>query len=228
MGRLAQTLGLAEYGCCRFKKIPMTNPLACPSCSYERKATDAAPLTQCPSCHLVFAKYKPKNPAKADIVVRGKSTTSTTASSDPNAGQKVIALVFLVVILIYHMATQDKKETPTNSTDTAIKLLSDYGDGIVSSAESGVLSLQNVEKTTETPVRAYRVVFSTQATSLMAGKTGSTDRSTFLKNQGIALVWQTKFCTPELSNTMRLRGIGLISGQLKNADLPHQRDGERK
>ena len=34
----------------------MNNPLACPQCSYERKPTDSAPLSECPNCGLIFSK----------------------------------------------------------------------------------------------------------------------------------------------------------------------------
>lgn len=36
----------------------MPNPLACPECEYVRRPSDQTPLSQCPSCGLVFARLK--------------------------------------------------------------------------------------------------------------------------------------------------------------------------
>ena len=34
--------------------------MKCPKCAYERKPTDHAPDYECPSCGIIYAKYKPK------------------------------------------------------------------------------------------------------------------------------------------------------------------------
>lgn len=38
----------------------VSDPLACPKCFYVRKAVESTPLTECPSCGLIYAKYKPR------------------------------------------------------------------------------------------------------------------------------------------------------------------------
>jgi hypothetical protein len=43
----------------------MSNPLACPRCGYERKASDQGPLSKCLSCKVVFSRYKRAEEASA-------------------------------------------------------------------------------------------------------------------------------------------------------------------
>lgn len=47
------------------------NPLACPVCRYERKSHDAAPLTQCPQCALVFARYESLKADRSEKLAKG-------------------------------------------------------------------------------------------------------------------------------------------------------------
>lgn len=89
-----------------------------------------------------------------------------------------------------------------------------HASQIAASAATGVLTIQKVEKTTETPVRAYRIVFLTNDASLMSHKSGSSDRAAFLIDQGVSLAWKAKFCTSTLLTAMGQNGIRMVSGQI--------------
>ena len=196
----------------------MENPLACPKCGYERKTTDRAPLTQCPSCEIVFAKYKPTPETKASSTPVKSTPVAPRTESLPRRTTKTTWFIGFGAMLVVVVILLGQNETNTQAIDSTKDFLSIHGAQIVATAEPGVLSLRIVEKTTEAPVRAYRVVFATQNSSLMSDKAGSSDRAAFLRNQGVALVWKAKFCTGELLNAMRRNGIGMVSGQIKDGN----------
>ena len=196
----------------------MANPLACPKCEYERKATDRAPITQCPSCEIVFAKYK-RTPETKTTSTPVKSTLEYPKTEPPpRRTTKTNWFIGAGAVLVVIVVLLGQNEANTRASDPTKNLLSIHGAQIVAAAEPGVLSLRIVEKTTEAPVRAYRVVFATQNASLMSDKAGSFNRGAFLRNQGVALVWKAKFCTGELVNAMRQNGIGMVSGQIQDGN----------
>ena len=62
----------------------MSNPLACPKCSYERKSSDQQPITQCPSCGVVFARYRvTQTQVKEAPQDRPQSSQTFTAFGQP-------------------------------------------------------------------------------------------------------------------------------------------------
>ena len=196
----------------------MANPLACPKCGYERKAKDRAPLTQCPSCEIVFAKYKATPETKTSSTPVKFTPEALKTEPPPRRTTKATWFIGLGAMLVVIVVLLGQNETNNRASDSTKDILSMHGAQIVVTAEPGVLALRVVEKTTEAPVRAYRVVFATQSASLMSDKAGNSDRGAFLRNQGVALVWKAKFCTEELLNAMRRNGIGMVSGQIQDGN----------
>ena len=80
----------------------MTTPLACPKCSYTRKPTDTESFTQCPKCHLVFAKYKEQaeginhpRPSNSAIV------KEASQAAKPSVARTITGTLVLVVLVLF-------------------------------------------------------------------------------------------------------------------------------
>jgi rubredoxin len=194
----------------------MTNPLECPKCGYERKASDTAPLSQCSACGLIFARFKPSRAAAAVRETESPKEFNTRSgqAASKRFTRKTVLLAVLGVFFVAFAIDASRVNGPQQSTDSAAQTLERYGQQIATTAEQGVLTYRSSQKTTNEPRLAYKVVFVTQSSSLMGDPTGRTDRSAFLRNQGVALVWKARFCTNDLSSLMRQYGIGMVSGQI--------------
>ncbi len=194
----------------------MANPLECPKCGYERKASDIGPLSQCSACGLIFARFKPVRAAAAVLETeRPEALDTRSAQVAPKRLTRKTALLAVLGVLFAMFAIDASRvNSPQQSMDSAAQALERHGQQIAATAEQGVLTYRSSQKTTEEPRRAYKVVFVTQSSSLMRDAAGKTDRSAFLRNQGVALVWKAKFCTSDLSSLMREYGIGTVSGQV--------------
>jgi hypothetical protein len=194
----------------------MTNPLECPKCGYERKTSDIGPLSQCSACGLVFARFKPLRAAAAVLETeRPEELNARIAPATPTRfTRKTALLAVLGVLFVVFAIDASRVSSPQQLTDSAAQALERHGQQIAATTEQGVLTYRNSQKTTEEPRRAYKVVFLTRSPSLISDPAGKTDRSAFLRNQGVALVWKAKFCTHDLSSLMTQYGIGMVSGQV--------------
>jgi len=192
----------------------MANPLACPKCGYERKASDIAPLSQCSACGLIFARFKPSQAAPVRETESPESSARSASATPKRFTRKTVLLAILGVLFVVFAIDASRVNGPQQSTDSAAQALERHGQQIAATAEQGALTYRSSQKTTDEPTRAYKVAFETQNSSLMGDPAGKTDRSAFLRNQGVALVWKAKFCTNDLSSLMRQHGIGMVSGQI--------------
>lgn len=194
----------------------MTNPLECPKCGYERKASDNGPLSRCSACGLIFVRFTPLRAAAAALEAeRPEALNTLSAPAAPTRfTRKTVLLAVLGVLFFVFAIEASRVNSPQQSTDSAAQALKRHGEQIAATAEQGVLTYRSSQKTTEEPRRAYKVVFVTQSSSLISDPSGKTDRSAFLRNQGVALVWKAKFCTVDLSSLMKQYGIGMVSGQV--------------
>lgn len=107
------------------------------------------------------------------------------------------------------------------STSSALALepntsLVKYGESVASSSQKGAIKLHFVFKTTEAPLLAFRIDFTTTLKSLMAQQNANKDKAAYLMNVGKSELWQSKFCTSELKMIMNQFQINLVSGMLKN------------
>lgn len=91
-----------------------------------------------------------------------------------------------------------------------------YGEAIAASSEKGSIKVRTAFKTTESPMRAYRVDFSSSLKSMMARQDADKNKEAYLLNVGKRELWQQKFCTDDLKNIMRKYQIDLVSGMLQN------------
>jgi hypothetical protein len=94
--------------------------------------------------------------------------------------------------------------------------LARYGESVASASDKGALKLSRVIKTTDAPMVAYRVDFTTNLKSLMARQNADKNKEAYLMNVGKRELWNTKFCTAGLKNIMRKFQIDLVSGMLQN------------
>lgn len=96
----------------------MSEPLICPKCSYERKASDKAPSTECPACGIVFAKYKQYIENKEQQALEGgaalKGKKPTTILGHPPL--LVVALCSLVFAAAWMYGVRTAKEEPRQAT----------------------------------------------------------------------------------------------------------------
>lgn len=76
----------------------MPNPLACPKCQYERKASDNAPLSQCPNCGLIFSKHTDQSLKEA------KYTSKTRLQSPHNKGDAAGNLAKFAIFTVFGIA----------------------------------------------------------------------------------------------------------------------------
>lgn len=145
------------------------------------------------------------------------------------AGATFVAGV-LLSILVYmwiHAPEEDiKQRVELSNTAKANRPLSDlhnYGKSIVDSMEPGTIELKHVEKTMESPLRTYIVVYHTNHQALMSKPNAETDKVAYLTNVGSSEIWEVKFCQDRLTKIMRHHGIDMVSGQLKNTSGEIQR-----
>lgn len=84
------------------------------------------------------------------------------------------------------------------------------------------LVFKSLEKTMMQPL-SYRVVFSTTSPYFMTTPKAGEDKAATVLNGGITLVWQAKFCAPELRKLMTANSIALVSGDLQDSTGETQR-----
>ncbi len=85
--------------------------IKCPKCSYQRKDTDISPEYECPSCGIIYSKYKPKKNREESVdkikneIKTEIESTDTTETGDKNATpskkDNPIAYVVLAMIFIF-------------------------------------------------------------------------------------------------------------------------------
>lgn len=78
----------------------MANPLACPKCSYERTAKDTGPVTQCPNCQLVFAKYQATLPKRTLFYSRSESSTESSTSDKKPSTLRIVTGAIVIIVLV--------------------------------------------------------------------------------------------------------------------------------
>jgi len=149
---------------------------------------------------------------------------------NPTGGLTVPAKLFLLLLVIGGFAqvigtsqnTQTQRTVTSSSNqphqipvDPVIKL-TNYGKKIASSSQKGALNFIAAIKTTESPMRAYKIQFQTSAPELMNSPNADKDSRAYLTNVGTTKLWETKFCTDDLKKIMAEFGIDLVSGDLQN------------
>lgn len=192
----------------------MPNPLECPKCGYERKASDSSPLSQCPACGLVFARFRPARLAAAEQDPPNALNVPSAPSTPTRFTRKTVLLAVLGVLIVVFAIDGTRMGSSQERTDRAALALARHGQQIAATSEPGVLTFRSSQKTTDAPRRAYKVVFLTRGDSMLSDPDGGTSQSGFLRNRGLALAWKAKFCTADLSSVMRQYGIGMVSGQV--------------
>ena len=96
------------------------------------------------------------------------------------------------------------------------KNLEKYGRQLADSTENNTITLSNVVKTTEQPMRAYKLQFQTNVNALMSDSVTNLNSIEYWTNLGKTKSWQTKFCTDELKAIMTTFEIDVVSGDLAN------------
>ncbi len=79
------------------------NPLACPKCNYERKATDTAPLSTCPSCGVIFSRIADSQ-TRRGRVPRKEAAEPSQLGGLIVKGLAVIALCAIVFIVAFYFS----------------------------------------------------------------------------------------------------------------------------
>jgi ribosomal protein L37AE/L43A len=61
----------------------VTSAVACPKCSYVRKAAETAPAWQCPSCGIAYNKFQPENSGEQTTAAARKDGRETVLGVAP-------------------------------------------------------------------------------------------------------------------------------------------------
>ncbi|MDP1519862.1 hypothetical protein Q8A57_02670 [Porticoccus litoralis] len=102
--------------------------------------------------------------------------------------------------------------------EDTLESLKSYGYRLSESTENGAVRFVSVIKTTEFPLRAYKLTFRTALTELMSLPNADKDQKAFIANRARTELWETKFCTLELVSLMKINQIDLVSGDLTNPE----------
>ncbi len=80
--------------------------MKCPKCHYERKPSDEAPDYECPSCGIIYAKYKPRSDSSEELGKTGERQNSAEFSSQAQKEAKKHnpIIVFLMAIGVFSAA----------------------------------------------------------------------------------------------------------------------------
>lgn len=110
---------------------------------------------------------------------------------------------------------ETRKDSSKEANDES-KTLERYGWRFASSTENNAITLSNVVKTMEEPMRAYKLKFKTNTNALISEPVTHLNSVEYWTNLGKTKSWQTKFCTDELKAIMTTFGIDVVSGDLSN------------
>ena len=124
------------------------------------------------------------------------------------ARENKISKVYIVLLALAFIGNAFAADPSTS--------LESYGKKIASSTQRDAIKFRSVVKTTETPMRAYKLQFQASAPELMAAPNADKDKTAYFINAGKTEVWQAKFCTDDLKRIMFEFGIDLISGDLQD------------
>lgn len=121
---------------------------------------------------------------------------------------KNINLVLIIAIPIFI-----SEPVFANEPDASLQ---SYGKRVEASSKKGIMKMDTVFKTTDTPMLAYRIDFKTSDKALLARQDAEKNRESYLLNVGVRELWKSKFCTVELRAIMYRYNVNLVSGMLKN------------
>lgn len=121
---------------------------------------------------------------------------------------KNINLVLIIAIPIFI-----SEPVFANEPDASLQ---SYGKRVEASSKKGIMKMDTVFKTTDTPMLAYRIDFKTSDKALLARQDAEKNRESYLLNVGVRELWKSKFCTAELRAIMYRYNVNLVSGMLKN------------
>ena len=96
------------------------------------------------------------------------------------------------------------------------KKLEDYGRQVAATGKPGVFKYVGTKQTMSTPLVAYVVKFKTDDASFRSRDDAATNNEAYAINTGRRLVWETRFCTRQLREMMREKGVNIVNGNLTN------------
>ncbi len=98
-----------------------------------------------------------------------------------------------------------------------------YGRQVASTTESGAVKYISMEKTTDKPLLAYKIIFMTDSKAMLSEPNADKDQTAYSINAARTAVWQTKFCSGQLKILMKKMGVDLVSGELQSFSGKTQR-----
>lgn len=185
----------------------------------EPDSDPVAPASSAPLSALAAKAMTASCPACGGLVAIGAKACPHCGKQNPapKPTSRVVLLVagLLLAGFVVTLATRSPSVS-LSSPAGVVSRLEAYGRSLAASTPNGAVRFSSVVSTTEKPLRAYKVVFSTSVRELMSNPNGSTDRTARTENLGRTAVWQAKFCTRELKTIMARDGLDLVSGDLQN------------
>lgn len=92
------------------------------------------------------------------------------------------------------------------------------GKALVQGTEAGVLQYEWTKQTLRTPIISYLVRYSSSDSALMALEGADKDPTLFAANTAKRLVWEQKFCTDALKQSMQAAEVNLVIGEIADPD----------
>jgi hypothetical protein len=97
-----------------------------------------------------------------------------------------------------------------------ITQLDGYGKKVAASAKLGVFKYAGSEQTMSTPLVSYVMKFQTSDSGFRSRTDATTNKEGYVANSGRRMVWETKFCTPELREMMQKSHVNIVNGDLSD------------
>lgn len=92
-----------------------------------------------------------------------------------------------------------------------------YGEKVAASAKPGVFKYVGSKQTMSAPLVSYVMKFRTSDSSFRSKADAATNKESYLANSGRRMVWEAKFCTPELREMMQKSNVNIVNGDLTDS-----------